>query len=49
MKPPIFPPFKAPLPALDWHARATICVRSQIDRKAPDDLNGAINQPKSRS
>jgi hypothetical protein len=44
VKPPIFPPLTAPLPALDWHARARMYREQAIGM--PDIVNGQPNWPR---
>jgi hypothetical protein len=44
MKLPIFPPLNAPLPALDWHARARMYRDQAIGM--PDIVNGQPNWPR---
>jgi hypothetical protein len=44
MKPPIFPPLTAPLPALDWHARARLYRDQAIGMV--DIVNGQPNWPR---
>jgi hypothetical protein len=44
MKLPIFPPLNAPLPALDWHARARQFRDQAIGM--PDIVNGQPNWPR---
>lgn len=44
MKPPIFPPLTAPLPALDWHARARMFRDQALGM--PDIMNGRPNWPR---